>query len=79
MLRSPESFQDAALGGLIGAVLGLVLVAALVVFNLGLGRDADDNAELLPWLALMAFVVVSQFAMAGGLYGLTVSDPPEAR
>ena len=79
MFNSPRSLTDAALGGAVGAALGALLVAALMVFSLGLGREVDIGGGLMPWLALMAVVIVSQFAMAGGLCGLAVSEPKDAR
>ena len=56
-----------------GAVLGVLLVVALVVFNAGMGPDLDR--DLLPWFGVMASVIVSQFALAGGLCAFAFGLP----
>lgn len=77
MLRSPEAVRVATLGGVIGAALGLLLVGVLVVMNAGLGRDLDQ--DLLPWLGVLGMVIVTQFALAGGLCGVAFGQPEGAR
>ncbi len=77
MLQSPEAFRTTTLGGAVGAALGVMIVLALVVFNIGFARDLDS--DLLPWLGVLAAVIVSQFALAGGLCAFAFDQPERAR
>ena len=69
---SETAVRHAALDGALGAMFGLMVIFAIDVSSLGVGQTIGIGGELLPWLAVVAFVIVAQFALAGGLCGFAL-------
>jgi hypothetical protein len=53
-------------------MFGLLVILALDASSLGFQQTMTVGRELLPWLAVVAFVIVAQFAVAGGLCGFAL-------
>jgi hypothetical protein len=66
------AIRHVALDGAVGAMFGLLVILAVDASSLGLSQTMAVGGELLPWLALVAFVIVGQFALAGGLCGFAL-------
>jgi hypothetical protein len=66
------SVRQAALDGAFGAMFGLLVILAVDASSLGVGQTLAAGGDLLPWLAVVAFVIVAQFALAGGLCGFAL-------
>ena len=64
--------RHVALDGALGAMFGLMVILAIDASSLGLGQTLSVGGELLPWLAVIAIVIVAQFALAGGLCGFAL-------
>jgi hypothetical protein len=64
--------RHAALDGVLGAMFGLMVILAIDASSLGFGQTLAVGSELLPWLAVVAIVIVAQFAVAGGLCGFAL-------
>ena len=64
--------RQIALDGAFGAMFGLLVIIAIDASSLGLGQTLAVGSELLRWLAVVAFVIVAQFAVAGGLCGFAL-------
>lgn len=67
MSQSSETLREAAVGGMIGAGMGAALVAAVVGVCGGVSGVTSSSPEVLPWVATIIFVIVSQFAAAGAV------------
>ena len=67
MSQSSETLRDAAFGGVIGAGTGAALVAAVVGVCGGVSGLTSGGPEVLPWVATIVLVIVSQFAAAGAI------------
>jgi hypothetical protein len=67
-----ETFRDAAFGGVIGAGMGAALVAAVIGVCGGVGGLTSGGPEVLPWVAAIVLVIVSQFAAAGVIGALAI-------
>lgn len=72
MRSSQMSVRHAALDGAFGAMFGLLVILAVDASSLGVGQTMAVGGELLPWLAVIGFVIVGQFALAGGLCGFAL-------
>jgi hypothetical protein len=64
--------RHVALDGALGAMFGLMVILVLDASSLGLSQTMTVGSELLPWLAVVAIVIVAQFALAGGLCGFAL-------
>ncbi len=69
---SEIAVRQLALDGALGALFGLLVILAVDASSLGLGQTMTVSAELLPWLAVVAVVIVAEFALAGGLCGFAL-------
>ena len=79
MIAPPENIRNAVLGGLVGAALGALIVAALMIASLGPGQPATDSSELVPWLSTIVLVIVAQFAVAGALCATAFAEAEPRR
>jgi hypothetical protein len=70
--NSQIAVRHAALDGAVGAMFGLLVILALDASSLGVSQTMAVGRELLTWLAIVAFVIVAQFAVAGGLCGFAI-------
>lgn len=70
--RSEMDVRHAALDGAVGAIFGLLVILLVDASSLGVSQTMSVGGELLPWLAVVAFVIVAQFAVAGGLCGFAL-------
>jgi hypothetical protein len=74
MVGSQDAIRKAVLGGAIGAASGAVLVAGLFAGSLGLHDTTTISGDLAPWVTAIVLVIVSQFAVAGGLCGFALRE-----
>jgi hypothetical protein len=81
MSQSSETIRGAAFGGVIGAGMGAALVAAVVGVCGGVSGVTSSGPEVLPWVATIILVIVSQFAAAGAICTLAILKfvEPETR
>jgi len=69
---SEVAVRHVAFDGALGAMFGLLVILAIDASSLGLGQTIAVGSELMPWLAVVGFVIVAQFALAGGLCGFAL-------
>jgi len=81
MSPSSETLRDAAFGGVVGAGMGAALVAAVVGVCGGVSGVTSGGPEVLPWIATIVLVIVSQFAAAGAICTVAIRKfvEPEPR
>ena len=71
-VRSQTVMRYAAVDGVVGALLGLILLSGLIASNLDVRQMATDSGELLPLLGTVVAVIVLQCGIAAGLCGFVI-------
>ncbi|HXT06261.1 MAG TPA: hypothetical protein VN715_04920 [Roseiarcus sp.] len=69
---SEIAVRHVAFDGALGAMFGLLVILVIDASSLGVGQTIAVGSDLMPWLAVVGFVIVAQFALAGGLCGFAL-------